>query len=71
METKDGDEENAHLEKEEEPRRTRRVRMPRCLLGLVAALGGEEEGQSGETLHPGDESVQIFHFDIICRETKL
>ena len=62
---------NAHLEKEAEQRRRRRVRRPRCLLVLVAALGGEEEGQSGETLHPGDESIQIFRFDIICRETKL
>ena len=64
-------EENAHLEKEEEQRRTRRGRRPRCLLVHVAALGGEEEGQSGETLHPRDKSDQIFRFDIICRETKL
>ena len=53
-------EENADLEKEEEPRRRRRARRPRCLLVLVAALGGEAEVQSGETLHPGYKSVQIF-----------
>ena len=49
------------MEKEEEQRRRRRGRRPHCLLVLVVTLVGEAEEQSGETLHPGYKSVQIFH----------
>ena len=50
------------MEKEGEPRRMRRVRKPHCqpLVLVALAPAAEAEAQIGETLHPGNKSVQIF-----------
>ena len=50
------------MEKEGEPRRRRRVRKPHCqpLVLVALAPAAEAEAQIGETLHPGNKSVQIF-----------
>ena len=47
------------MAKEGEPMMRRKERRPHCLLDRDR-LGGEAEGQSGESLHPGFKRFQIL-----------